>query len=418
MNMKLVFALFGCCLLLPFQCMLSSFVYLDSDAFPKCGYAVLLSPFYNAVSVTTQTLMLFLGEYAAAWKFAMFSLPLAALLCAVPILGVDDGWGDTELRFKVTFGAILGIAFVNTGVFQSSTAALASRLSGDTYGPLQEWWSIGVVFAGVFSAVVASAVQLAAGGQAALIVQFGFCVLLMSASFVCMTILVRQGVFSDEPMPPMEPSPPCSHARYPEEWDTQGPMTPSPGGSSSPLLKRPSSVVFTVADGLLRAWPFLLSMFLVYVQGSLVFPLVIQKWTPPSYLAPELFGIVTVLTVQVFDLVGRLICLSRKFQRAVRVGNHNIWYLLALGMFMPVGCFLSWRMEEHAFLGSLYTRLVLLASLGLSQGLLTNLIFSWASVEAAIGSRSIVARALPLSLCIGIVVGSAVSSTVVSMLEH
>mmetsp|Transcript_22181 Transcript_22181/g.76101 ORF Transcript_22181/g.76101 Transcript_22181/m.76101 type:complete len:416 (+) Transcript_22181:125-1372(+) len=415
--MKLTFALFGCCVLLPWQCMLSSFLYLDSEAFPKCMYGVLLSPVYNGVSVSTQIAMLFLGEYAAAWKFALFALPLATLLCVVPLLGINDSWGDTQLRFKVTFGAILGIAFTVTGLFQSSSSTLASRLSGAQHGQLAEWWSIGMGFAGVFSAGVAGAIQFTVGGEAAVVAQFGTCVVLMAMSFVRMIVLVRQGVFLDEPMCPLAASPHGSRACLAEQWGAQSPTLSLPEPASPVLTRRPS-VVLTVADGILRARPFLLAMFFAYAETFLVFPLVVSKWKPPNFMTSEVFGIVSVADVQLFDFIGRLICTSRKIQGRIRVGTHNIWYLLSLRLLVPVACILSWQMQDNAFIGSFYTRLVLLMLHGLSQGMLTNLIFAWSYSAATIGSRSIVGRAMPLSLCIGIVVGSAVSSMLVGVLTN
>lgn len=117
---------------------------------------------------------------------------------------------------------------------------------------------------------------------------------------------------------------------------------------------------------------------------------------------------------QLFDFCGRIVTTSARVQGKVRVAGHNIWYLLLLRLLLPVFCFAVWRRPRDAFLGSWVAQFVSLALLGFSNGMLTNLVFGWSAATAAIGSRSVVGRAMPLCLCTGIVAGAALSSLIVS----
>lgn len=435
MRLSWTFALLGCSVLLPWQCMLSCLTYMDMDEFPGCSWSLLLSPLFNMVSVSTQVVMLFLGEYVAAWRFAAFATLATALLSLLPIfVMMPDGLGAAEQRFQLTLAACLGMAFTSNGIFQSASSQLAARLSG-LHGPLMEWWSVGLGIAGVLPVVIAGAAQALGGGRVSAQTLFGTCAALHILSFGSVVLLHHRGLVQEEPLPPLAASPTAAacHNRdsladpfclTPCSGTAPAPCSPgSPGCTSAasdgtldrPRLQRRTSVVFTVADGMWRSWPCLVAMFIIYGQTFVVYPLVSSKWMPPhSFVSQEVYGLMVVSVFQLFDFCGRIVTTSARVQGKVRVAGHNIWYLLLLRLLLPVFCFAVWRRPRDAFLGSWVAQFVSLALLGFSNGMLTNLVFAWSAATAAIGSRSVVGRAMPLCLCTGIVAGTALSSLIVS----
>lgn len=564
-------------MLLPWQCLLSNMEYMDLVTFPGCSWTLLLAPLFNAVSMATQAVMLFIGECGSAWKVACFALIPGIPLCLVPLACLYPEVADGEMRFRVAMGGCLAGSFFVAGLFQSASSQLAVRLAPQ-HGPLPAHYSNGLGLAGLMAASVSGAATALFGQEVAVHALFLLCTATLTVSFMLLIHLVRSGTFdleeeavAEDPLvlsmcaeveeglgsivldeaslrmlegraplatplvsggmvalsaaaiatrPPEStevnasggqeealPEGPRLESLHSEGFRSRAsprtaaspaspasprsPRSPAPeeaaegqrSSSSSPpkglhkgasapdvamqasiplgegqlaksrsasnlgrttsrasrprlhsfsssgslqdlrrspssptLSRRASSVLSTVSGGVVRAWPKLLAMFVVYAQTFLAFPAVCIQWVPANgWVARETYGMIVVSTFQVSDIIGRLTCTRPSIIKLFPAGP-RIWYLIVLRMLTPALCILCWLKPEHRIFGSFAVQASTVGLHGLSQGVLTNLIFMWSSGGAAPGDRDVVGRAVPLCLCVGIVLGSAMSSAAIRLL--
>lgn len=406
------FFIFGTAVLLPWNCILSAMAYMDLVAFPGRGWTLLVSPLFNGLSLTTQALMLFAGEFFTTWKIICFALPVGAACSVVVLLCLSTSVVSSEaLGFCGALGGCLCLAVSISGLLQCSTASLSAELMAE-HGPLPAHLSNGLAMAGIVSLVVASAVSASSGQALAAKALF-----LVSAAIIAICIFPLVAFLRTGTIP-----------LHKEERSDEWPSSPALSSASSevrlaradcsremsPGIMRRRSSVERVSSGVARAWKQEINLCANYVQTFLVFPAVTLKWVPSDgFMSQENYGLLMVSTFQVFDLVGRLICTWPQLLRLFPPGD-KVWISVLLRTLSLPFFFVCWWCPIRFFQSCAF-QVFLVGFLALSNGILTNLAFLYGTSHASQTERDIVGRAMPLFLSFGIVLGSILSSAVVSL---
>lgn len=457
------FFLFGTAVLLPWNCILSAMAYLENVAFPGYHWTLIVTPGYNSLALTSQALMLFVGECFTPWKLLGVSSVFGAICCMLVMLSVSPLVSSPSGSFSGALAGSLGLAVFAGGGLQSSASQMASQLMKE-HGPCPAQFSNGLAAGGVLSLTVASVVTALSSQEWA--TEFLF---LVSAATCCACIvplvqflrtgtipmvkevLVEDGqsalttptnstesisltpaLFLDVNEGPASPPAvgPCSpplrkdnltnitNARIQSPVNLNTPNSPRSvysRASSGDIPRRRSSIA-RVSSGVVSAWKTEVNLCSIYIQTFLVFPALTLKWEPNDVaMSQEDYGLALVSVFQAFDLVGRLLCTSPKLIRWFPPGD-KVWICVLLRTLLMPFFFVCWLHPVSIF-RTCALRMALVGLLALSNGILTNLSFIHGTALCELAQRDIIGRALPLFLGLGIVIGTALSSSAIAVLS-
>eukprot|EP00933_Yihiella_yeosuensis_P040777 TRINITY_DN35168_c0_g1_i1.p1 TRINITY_DN35168_c0_g1~~TRINITY_DN35168_c0_g1_i1.p1 ORF type:complete len:441 (+),score=55.51 TRINITY_DN35168_c0_g1_i1:39-1325(+) len=413
------FWMLGVASLLPWNCLLSCINYMELTSFPGSKWAVVLSPLFNATTVTLQLAILLVQNFLhiAPIPLMLVSCVIGAVSAAVILLVLKpSATMDAQLRYDTALTAAGGLA-VSTGLLQSATGSLASKLMS-RHGLLMGFWSNGVAAAGILSTAVAVPLSL--------LVNAGFStssLFILTSLTYCVSILVLLELRRIDQTPSEAESheQECKRMSASEiELETNSSNGAQPSRSSAAEFGEPSATTLT---SLRRGSGHLFNIFLIYVQTFLAFPAVTSKWklqsgwvsSESSAAANEFYGLAGISIFQIFDLVGRVISEFPRFARLCQ-SSRRLWTLIMLRWALLLPCFAGW-IDGETRLGNPISHALTMALFAATNGMLTNLAFARASIEALPQDSKTLGSAMPLGLVIGIVIGSNLSAAIVLALE-
>jgi hypothetical protein len=370
-----------------------------AEDFSGKGWAETWSPVFNGITAVSLLVMLFCIELLPAYKYALAAcLPVAVCSIGQMLAAVLDG--DVGARFSAAMAFSVCLAIFGAGVFQSSSANVCAGLGGKLF----EFWSTGLGFAGVLVFLVDLAMVNIAGKRASVITLFLVMAVFYLISFAALLQVRRVQKERVQSAPLVVEMEGNTDPDAEDDPNSFAGVAETPGGAAAKLQ--------SIWEGFKIHSLHILAIFLVASGSFIVFPEVVLSWKPGGGMDKESFETVILGLFNCFDFLGRFITHIEAVSNRLRVGPRSIWVVL-LVRYGLIGFIIAVYKLDNTGLGSFPLKVVLMILLGLSNGILTNLVLSWMVRDGTPSSRPVGGRCIPLFGVTGFFVGSTLANFIV-----
>jgi len=416
----LAFAVLGACVLLPYNCLLLGQRYFNDYTFKGMHFPFTSMISYSVSLCIAQALLVFGGEKFSVQTRMRASNVGTVLVCAAFIIltFTARSFGNAMYIWFLLAVAILGLL---NALMQTALMGLAGSIGQEMSAACM----LGFGISGFLSLALSLIMQLLetlslfgdrgpeAGGFLVRVTAFAFCLMYtLFASWVysyvsryneqaSQAIGALERRRSSQRIISAESSQSLQGPQSPDRLTTAGAMGDEesfPVVSTSGKFRKTFDVLKEIAPQATNVW-------LVFAVTMSIFPGIVTLWQPQanSILRKELFGTLLIGCFQIFDVVGR--SMASYTTKCLPPGRLWIFVLCRL-LFIPA-FILGQRRPEWFFLwGSDVGRLLLVAALATTNGLLASCAMMFGPQRCNDENREVAGMGMSCTMVCGIFAGS------------